>query len=330
MERYVVNGLDLVDINEIAKGIADKGFNCVRLVYSLEQYYSNPVVSADALTANPSLIGQHSMNIFDATVVALTNAGVMVVLNNHISDAMWCCSNDDSNGLWHNQNYTDEQWIQAVQDIAARYSHIPMVVANDLRNEIRADYNNNLYPSWGSGDKDTDWKDAATRAGNAVHKEVPDQLIIVEGLSYANDMSPIKTDPIQLDKPNKLVYSFHYYDWQPSVAGYDSYEQLRDDLDSHVAFMIEEGHDYTAPLWLGEFGTNSDSNYWKYLIQYLAERPQIGWSYWAYNGYQHDPSDDESFGILNNDMKTVRHPWKLSSLQTVQNNSISVEHLFLN
>ena len=102
MERYVVNGLDLVDINEIAKGIADKGFNCVRLVYSLEQYYSNPVVSSDALTANPSLIGQHSMNIFDATVVALTNAGVMVVLNNHISDAMWCCSNDDSNGLWHN------------------------------------------------------------------------------------------------------------------------------------------------------------------------------------------------------------------------------------
>jgi endoglucanase len=102
MERYVVNGLDLVDINEIAQGIADKGFNCVRLVYSLEQYYSNPVVSSDALTANPSLIGQHSMNIFDATVVALTNAGVMVVLNNHISDAMWCCSNDDSNGLWHN------------------------------------------------------------------------------------------------------------------------------------------------------------------------------------------------------------------------------------
>ena len=44
MERYVVNGLDLVDINEIAKGIADKGFNCVRLPYSLEQYYKNPEV----------------------------------------------------------------------------------------------------------------------------------------------------------------------------------------------------------------------------------------------------------------------------------------------
>ena len=83
--------------------------------------------------------------------------------------------------------------------------------------------------------------------------------------------------------------------------------------------MLEEGHDYTAPLWLGEFGTNSDSDYWKYLIQYLGERQQIGWSYWAYNGYQHTPAkqtpaDDESFGILNNDMKTVRHPWKLADI----------------
>ena len=57
MERYAVNGLDLVDINEIAQGIADKGFNCVRLVFSLEQFYKDPVVESDVLTANPNLIG---------------------------------------------------------------------------------------------------------------------------------------------------------------------------------------------------------------------------------------------------------------------------------
>ena len=36
MERYAINGLDLVDVDEIARGIADKGFNCVRLPFSLE------------------------------------------------------------------------------------------------------------------------------------------------------------------------------------------------------------------------------------------------------------------------------------------------------
>ena len=66
------------------------------------------MVSSDALTANPSLVGKKSMEIFDETVSALVKAGVMVVLNNHISDAMWCCSGDDKNGLWHNDNYSDE------------------------------------------------------------------------------------------------------------------------------------------------------------------------------------------------------------------------------
>ena len=163
-----------------------------------------------------------------------------------------------------------------------------MVIGNDLRNEIRADLSHllePLRPNWGSGKEATDWKMAATKAGNLVLQEDPNQLIFIEGLNYANNMQPIKTDPIELDVPNRLVYSFHYYSWQPDVARTSSYEELRDDLDAHVAFMLEEGHDYTAPLWLGEFGTSDQSDYWKYLIQYLGERPQIGWSYWAYNGY---------------------------------------------
>ena len=92
--------------------------------------------------------------------------------------------------------------MTAVSQMSARYSSIPMVVANDLRNEIRKDNKNHLTPRWGSEGlfhKDVDWRDAATRGGNAVLEVAPNQLIIVEGLNYANDMSPIKKDPIQLD-----------------------------------------------------------------------------------------------------------------------------------
>ena len=318
MERYAANGLDLTDINEISEGIADKGFNCVRLVFSLEQFYKNPVVEDSVLAANPSLKGKKSMEVFDATVKALVNAGVMVILNNHISDAMWCCGETDGNGLWHNKNYSAKQWEDALVKLTTQYKDEPMVIGNDLRNEIRDDSVEGLTPDWGSGNVATDWKMAATKAGNAVLKVDPTQLIIIEGLNYANDMMMIKTDPITLDTANKLVYSFHYYSWQPDVARMDSYENLRDDLDKNIGFIIQEGQKYTAPLWLGEFGTADNSNYWKYLIQYLGERPQISWAYWAYNGYQHTPEDNESFGILNNDMKTVRHPWKLTDVQSVK------------
>ena len=137
----------------------------------------------------------------------------MVILNNHISDAKWCCGALDGNGLWHNKNYTADQWVEALTSLAKTYKDEPMVIGNDLRNEIRTDVKELLIPTWGSGNVSTDWKMAATKAGNAILAEDPTQLIIVEGLNYANDMSPIKTDPIQLDVPNRLIYSFHYYDW---------------------------------------------------------------------------------------------------------------------
>ena len=90
--------------------IADQGFNCVRLPYSLEQWFYDPVVEDSALTANSTLIGLTAMEIFDRTVESLTNAGIVVILNNHISDAMWCCSLTDGNGMWYNPEYSAEDW----------------------------------------------------------------------------------------------------------------------------------------------------------------------------------------------------------------------------
>lgn len=153
------------------------------------------------------------MQIFDKTVESLTNSGVAVILNNHISDAMWCCSNEDRNGLWHNKHYSADDWQTAVVGMSERYNQNPLVIGNDLRNEIRDDVVNMLHESWGSGNIDTDWKLAATKCGNEVLNVAPDSLVIIEGLNYANKMSMIRNKPITLDYPNKLVYSFHLYSW---------------------------------------------------------------------------------------------------------------------
>ena len=48
-----------------------------------------------------------------------------------------------------------------------------MVIGNDLRNEIRSDVLELLVPSWGDGHESTDWKLAATKAGNAILAENP-------------------------------------------------------------------------------------------------------------------------------------------------------------
>jgi aryl-phospho-beta-D-glucosidase BglC (GH1 family) len=87
MEQYVVNGLDKFDMDEISQNIANDGFNCIRLPFSLAQYFVDPAVNDSVVAANPSLKGKTSMEVFDATVKSLVNAGLMVILNNHNSVA---------------------------------------------------------------------------------------------------------------------------------------------------------------------------------------------------------------------------------------------------
>jgi endoglucanase len=137
MEGYVVNGLDTRSAADIANTIANLGFNCVRLPFSLEQFYDDPVVEPDRVSADPSLANMSSMEVFDATVAALTSAGLMVILNNHNSAAGWCCSEQDGEGLWYTHDYPEEMWLQALEKMVDRYVGNQLVVGMDLRNELR-------------------------------------------------------------------------------------------------------------------------------------------------------------------------------------------------
>jgi len=89
-------------------------------------------------------------------------------------------------------------------------------------------------------------------------------------------------------------------------------------MNEYLTFMLEEGHDYTAPVWLGEFGENTQDYYWNNLARYLQETPDLHWAYWAYNGYQENVDEDESYGLVQSDFVTVRDTWKLSDLQKAQ------------
>ena len=172
-----------------------------------------------------------------------------------------------------------------------------MVIGVDLRNEIRGDLMHLNRANWGKGGKN-DWHLAATNAGNLILKSDPDQLILVEGLNFALDMDPIRSKPVILEIPNKLVYSFHLYSF--SCFDYKGYDDFKDKMTQKYGYILEEGHDYTAPLWLGEFGENTQNEWWQFTIQYLEET-DISWAYWAYTGYKNEPTgedNDETYGIV--------------------------------
>ena len=302
---FVVAGLQAATLQGIVQQIQSQGLNTIRIPWSNQLYESNPVVASSAVAANPSMVGQHALTIMDQVIAALTNAGIMVILDNHNSDAEWCCSTSDGNTLWYNSNYPESNWLSDWEGMALRYKSNPLVIGADLRNEPRG------AASWG-GSAATDWHAAAQRGGNAVLGVNPNLLIFVEGVNYALDLSGVASLPVQLNVANQVVYSPHDYGFDYSVL--TSYSDYVSRITPNWGYLASGSN--PQPLWIGEFGTcnsssgcvsstfSSDNGFWFSFLASYAQQYGLDWSYWALNGTQSTGSSRtygsaETYGILN-------------------------------
>lgn len=301
---FVVAGLQSATLPAIAQQIKTLGFNAVRLPWSNQLYESNPVVGSYALTANPALQGETALTILDQVVSALTAQGILVILDNHNSNAEWCCG-DDGNTLWYNSQYPEANWIADWEGMAARYQNNPLVIGADLRNEPR------LTATWG-GSASTDWHAAAERGGNAVLGVNPHLLVFVEGVNYALDLSGAAAQPVVLDVANQLVYSAHDYGFD--YSNLSTYADYVSRITPRWGYLVTGAN--PAPLWLSEFGTcdsantcvqstnPSDSGLWFGFVANYLQANSLDWSYWALNGTQSTGAGrtwgaQEGYGILN-------------------------------
>lgn len=63
-----------------------------------------------------------------------------MILDNHSSDAMWCCGLQDGNGMWYTATWTEQQWLQGWSIMARRFANVSGVVGVGLRNEPRPSF----------------------------------------------------------------------------------------------------------------------------------------------------------------------------------------------
>jgi endoglucanase len=326
----LVSGLDRTDRVRLARVIARLGFNSVRLPFSLWMTEQAAPVPDEYLAANPDLSGATPMQVYDACVEALTDAGLVVILNCHTLDPGWCCADDDEQGLWFNDRWPAGRFFAAWQQLAARYRSNPLVAGMDIMNEPRRSRVGRriLTPAWGSG-RTTDLAAMYTMAGNLIHEVSPDVLIICEGPGYAADLAGVARHPVRLERPGKVVYSLHDYSWfhprEQSRAAY--LEQM------HRAggYLLSER---IAPLWIGEFGIGTGSLagfsgvWWNNFEAWLTEN-DVDWCWWALNGTQPRGTvpvvgrhrsrwgDGEGFGLLAPDWRGVANPQVLDILRAM-------------
>jgi endoglucanase len=229
----------------------------------------------------------------------------MVILDNHMSNAGWCCSTTDNNELWYNSQYPQANWIADWQTMATRYQSNPGVIGVDLRNEPRSP------ATWG-GSASTDWHAAAELGGNAVLTINPKLLVFVEGVNYAGDLSGVATLPVQLNIADQLVYEAHDYGfWYSSLNGYSGWYNA---IEPKWGYLVTGSN--PQPLWIGEFGTcntadtcdssssNGDLGFWFNAMTSFVRDYGVDWSYWAINGTTENGNGGgfgtvEGYGVLN-------------------------------
>ncbi|MDK9494830.1 cellulase family glycosylhydrolase [Streptomyces katrae] len=306
-------GLDRVPVPALLADFRALGLNSVRLPFSNEMLHTTTPVPDAAVAANPALRGRTPLQVFDAVVAALTDAGFAVILNNHTGTTRWCCGLD-GNERW-NSGRSTAQWADDWVSVARRYRDNPRVVGADLYNEVRRDTWDD--PNWGLGDGH-DWQAASQEAADRILTEAnPDLLIVVEGINWTGipldglpherpTLTPVRTLSHTLVVSGKLVYSAHFYGYTgPRHSGATGLGETHDpryqdmtraQLEQTLydqAFFVsaETGTHFTAPVWISEFGIGADETgaapraWFQNLTSYLAGSdadfaywPLVGWS----------------------------------------------------
>ena len=318
-KEFVAGGLNHAPLEAIVGQIRQIGVNSVRLPWANETLEHDPAVPDYAVAANPQFRGKHAMELMDAVIAALARAHIMVILDNHMSRADWCCSEGDGNGLWYNREYPETNWLADWQAIARRYRKEPWVVGADLRNELRSG------AAWGGADEKLDWHAAAERGGKAVLAADPKLLIMVESPEYSTNFTGFDKLPVALPVAHRLVYSPHAY--YAEGRGLSSYDALRQAYEARAMFLLHT--EPATPVWVGEFGAcqtldcGANSDWLKLFIRLLKENPLISWSYWPLNGTQSSGAGRkydavESYGLLSTDYQHIAAPKVVELLRTVE------------
>ena len=258
-----------------------------------------PCIDPWFLHANPALAGKSAVDVYQAVVAALKQQGIMVILDDHTTDAEFCCAAySGSNGLWwggqlwddhfgtglswmKRQGWFQSDWHQMV-GLMSSYSN---VIGADLRNEPSGAYG--ITAQWsGQGKKKNrtpeNWQEGASEAAAVVLATNRNLLIMVEGVKSGSDLSYFyQKNKITLSVDNRLVWSPHAYsnftagipqgascstptsdhkNSDPTNYGCLSSADLAIALGHAWGFLLTQGQPNTAPVWVGEFGTCDTSS----------------------------------------------------------------------
>ncbi len=306
------------DLNTSIQGIADHGFNLIRIPMSAELIlkWKNgeyPTANYNHAT-NYYLENMNSLEIFDYVIGQCRANGLKIMIDIH--SAKTDASGHNEN-MWYKDDITTEKYQEALVWLAMRYAKDDTIIAYDLKNEPHGKPNETNRAIWNDSTDKNNWKYIAEETALKVLKENPNVLIMIEGTEiypidikkngdysstnskdyhfnwWGGNLRGVADYPIDLGKyQDKLVYSPH--DYGPTVYkqpwfydGYD-YDSLYEDCWYDNWLYIHE--DGTAPLLIGEWGGfMRDPNLtWMTHMRTLISNYKLHHTFWCFNANSGD------------------------------------------
>jgi endoglucanase len=314
-EVFTLHGLWQVSLTSLLDFCKNNGFNAIRMPFSTELALNLDGIKCKGIntSANPGMDGWSAGKLMDYFVAECAKRGLLVMPDMHRF-----VGTGGITELWYDNAYPESVVIEAWLKIVNRYKNSPNVFAADLKNEPHG------QASWGEGNRATDWNTAAERIGNAILAANPKLLIFVEGVDHCKGvggwwgglLTGVKTNPVKLSVPNKLVYSPHCYGPSVAMQSYFSDPSFPDNMppiwDQHFGFVEQQG---LGTVCIGEWGgwmksENKDDKWQQAFGTYLKEK-NIDFFYWTCC-----PNSADTGAILQDDWKTPVVP-KLELLARV-------------
>ncbi|PIN07243.1 Cellulase [Handroanthus impetiginosus] len=335
LQPMIAEGLEKKPLNYITRKILASGFNCVRFTWATYMFtrpdYGNLKVSesldkfglavakAGMAQNNPQFLNMSVVEVHKAVVDGLGRNKLMVLLDNHVSQPNWCCGENDGNGFFGDANFDPAEWLEGLAIVARTYKGNSTVVAMSLRNELR-----------GPRQNVEDWYKYMQEGANTIHKENPDFLVIISGLSYDTNLNFLKTKPFGLNLNNKLVYEAHWYSFGTPA---DKWVAQTNKICGILTKSARENYLFLTtgnpsfPVFMSEFGINeegvneADNRYVSCFLARVAEY-DVDWALWTFQGSyilrEGKVNLDESYGVFDFKWDRLRNPLFIQRLQLIR------------
>lgn len=280
LETNLPEGLHRQPLASIITFLSTSGFNCIRLTFSTDLALfplltfnaTFPLAAASAslppsaldpirsaiLSNNPWITpATPVLSILGTVVDRLFAAGIVTLLDNHVSKASWCCDLSDGNGWFDaalpyvpavSRYFDTAKRIAGLTAMAtwSRASH-PGVVGFGLRNELRAIPGLDLLNARG------DWYKWMAAAGDAVHAAHPEGLVVVGGASGGTDLTHLRilgSRGLETGAwGGKRVWEMHAYSFTVNFPELDvggGCEVAKAQYWAWSGFVLEEGRAWTG------------------------------------------------------------------------------------